>query len=117
MNRKRVHSIIENQKRSEKAIRDYHDKVKHHIMLKQELRKLKEQDIMTIKERNKRLDMIKKNQIIEKQLQTNDLIMQSKFEVEMNKKKMIENDIKDLLQKEIMASTFLNFTKGNGKIA
>lgn len=82
-------------------------------MLKQELRKLREKDIMTIQERNKRLDMIKKTKILEKQSQTKNLINNAKQELEQTKKKNMEEDIKDQMNSIHLKSTFLNVTKSN----
>lgn len=111
MYKEKIKTIIQNQRRWEKAIKEHQDTVKHNIMLKQELRKLREKDIMTIKERNKRRDMIKKNKIIEKQLLKKNLVLSSKQELELYKKKIIEDDVKDTIEKNYLASTLLNVTK------
>ena len=53
--------------RSEKAVEDYMTDQRKSIMLKQELRKLKEEDLKKIMERQKRLEFKKKMEIMDKQ--------------------------------------------------
>lgn len=53
--------------RSEKAVEEYMREQRHDVMLKQELRKLKEEDLRVLRERQKRLDLRKKAEIIAKE--------------------------------------------------
>ena len=53
--------------RSEKAVREYLSEQRHHYMLQQEERTLKEGDIRTARERMRRLEFKKKLDIIEKE--------------------------------------------------
>jgi hypothetical protein len=87
--------------------------VQHSIRLKQELRKLREEDIMKVKERKKRLEMIKKNNIIEKQEKDQQGIKSIKSLKDLISRKMVEEDIKDLQHKDELACTLLHLTKGN----
>lgn len=109
--KQRVKELIRNKNKSDKAIEEHQKQTQHNIMLKQELRKLREQDIQKIKERNKRLEMIKKQEIIEKQLGAKRFLDDLKRETELHKKKIMEEDLKDVKHKDHLASTLLNVTK------
>ena len=62
----KIDQIQQKLQRSEKAVEDYMKEQKHEIMLKQELRKLREDDMKRLMERQKRLEFKKKIDIIEK---------------------------------------------------
>ena len=51
--------LIERMKRSEELIENYKSEQNHEIMLRQELRRLREEDMRKIKEREKRLEVIR----------------------------------------------------------
>ena len=107
----RAKQIVDNKDKWYKAIEEHQQKVKHNIMLKQELRKLREQDILKVKERNKRLETIKKNLILEKQLLNSRAINDIKLENELLVKKLIDEDIKDLRSKDQLDKTLINLSK------
>lgn len=111
-NKKKVKELVSNKNKCDKAIEEHQRRVQHNIMLKQELRKLKEEDIMKVKERNKRLDSIKKNSIIDKQLKEAQIVDSIKRVKENIKKMGVEEDLKDLNHKDELAMTFLGVTKG-----
>lgn len=54
-------------KRSQKQVEDYMRNQNHELMLKQELRKLREDDISKVKMRKKRLELSNKLSIITKE--------------------------------------------------
>ena len=51
--------LIERMKRSEELIENYKSEQNHEIRLRQELRRLREEDMRKIKEREKRLEVIR----------------------------------------------------------
>uniref|UniRef100_A0A7S3JEH8 Uncharacterized protein n=1 Tax=Euplotes harpa TaxID=151035 RepID=A0A7S3JEH8_9SPIT len=110
-NRERVKKTIVNKDKNFKAIEEQQQKVKHEIMLKQEMRKLRELDIMKVQERNRRLDAIKKNSIIEKEQAYSKAISSLKSENEQFTKKIIEDDIKDLKSKDQLDKALISVTK------
>ena len=80
-------------------------------MLKHELRKLREQDIQKVQERNKRLSSIKGNSLLEKQESSFNAIKSAKLESDLNSKKIIDNDIKDLRNKDTLDKTLISIKK------
>lgn len=59
--------MMQKLQRSEKAVQEFMREQKHGLMLKQELRKLKEDDLKKLRERQKRLDFKRKMDILEKE--------------------------------------------------
>lgn len=112
MNKEKIKKLVNNQNHNLKAIEKYKKKVQHGIMLKQELRKLKEQDILQAKERNKRLHDLKKEQVIEKQIKSMQHIKSEKQMQEIMQKRMVEETVRDLKCKNDIAELFLGMVKG-----
>ena len=80
-------------------------------MLKQELSKLREDDIKKVKERNKRLDSIKKVNLLNKHESSSNTIKAAKLENEIMIKKIIDNDVKDLRNKNHLDKALISLTK------
>ncbi|CAI2364477.1 unnamed protein product [Moneuplotes crassus] len=99
MKKKRINQLVRNKNKSQEVISEHMRKVQHDIMLKQELRKLREQDIQLTIERNKRLVDIKKEEIIEKNLKSSQVIQDVKNASQVIQKKIVENNVKELTRK------------------
>jgi len=111
--KKKINELIKNQNKSQEAIDEHQKKVQHNIMLKQELRKLREQDIQLTIERNKRLGNIKKEEIIQKNLKSIHAIQNTKIANEIMQKKMAEDNVKELKFKNDLSSLFTKMHKSN----
>ena len=112
MKKAKMKELVVNQNRSQRAIEENQKKIEHSIMLKQELRKLKEMDILTVQERNKRLDMMRKSEVLEKQKRSSDVIKNNKEAHEIMKRRMVEEDVRDLIHKNDVANIFMGITHG-----
>lgn len=75
---RKLDNMLQKLNRSEKAVKEYLSEQRHSLMLKQEERKLKEEDMKKIRLRMKRLEFKKKMEIIEKEKSVEQIIEQAK---------------------------------------
>jgi hypothetical protein len=110
--KQKVKNVVDNYDKSLKAIEEHRKSVQNGIMLKQEFRKLKEQDVTIIKERNTRLSNGRKNEVIDKQVKIAENIKNTKEMREMMKLRMVEEDVRDMHHRALVSDTFLGIKKG-----
>ena len=73
--------------KSEEVVRNHRDDVQHDIKLKQELRRLREEDMQKIKERKKRIESQRKQKIMEKDMLHEEQMLQIKSQDNFVRKK------------------------------
>jgi hypothetical protein len=83
----KVDDMIKKMKRSQEAVEKFKKDQDHEIKLKQELRKLREEDMQKIKERKKRLEGNRKEKILDKEREHSDAVSMLKTHEQMLMKK------------------------------
>ena len=110
--KQKVKELISNQNKSQKAIEEHQKRVQHGIMLKQELRKLKQLDVEQVKERNRRLNHAKKEEVMQKHSRSTEMIKAMKQMQDVMVKNAIQEDVRDMKHRFDVADTFMGITKG-----
>ncbi|CDW79915.1 UNKNOWN [Stylonychia lemnae] len=102
---RKLDHMLQKLNRSEKAVKEFLSDQKHNLMLKQEERKLKEEDMKKIRLRMKRLEFKKKMEIIEKEKSVEQIIEQVKEREKEIIQKRYENCVKLNFEKEQLKRT------------
>jgi hypothetical protein len=87
-------SIIVKLQRSQKAVEDFMRERAHELMLKQEQRKLREGDMEKVKQRQKRLTLKRKIDIIEKEKKDDEV----RHEIKHREQKLIDTRYENTLK-------------------
>lgn len=88
--------------RSAKVVEEFHNNKKHELMLKQELRKLREEDMKKVQERQKRLEFKKKNDIMNKEVKDQSLIK----EIKQRENALVNHRFQSLVNQNLERSLF-----------
>ena len=96
--------------KSQKAVEDFIRERDHQFMLKQELRKLREDDMQKVKQRRKRLELKRKIDIITKEKQDNEVREEVKRREKILIETRYENTVKSNFEKINLTKEILDWT-------
>jgi len=95
-------------KNNEKNIEKFKAQKEHEFFLKREIRRLKEEDFLKMKERQKRLEFIRKMDILNKEKMHDNYIKRNKTQIERFKKSRMRRTVKEMFDKQKLFQTMVN---------
>jgi hypothetical protein len=98
-------------KQSERNISKFKQQKDHDFYLKRELRRLKEEDFIKMKERQKRLEFNRKLDILNKEQKHDDYIKKNKTQLEKYKNSRMQRAVKEMFYKQEMYRTLQNINQ------
>jgi hypothetical protein len=98
-------------KQSEKNISKFKQQKDHDFYLKRELRRLKEEDFIKMKERQKRLEFNRKCDILNKEQKHDEYIKKNKTQMERYKNSRMQEAVKEMFYKQEMYRTLQNINQ------
>lgn len=107
----RLNELTEKQQQNENNINKFKHQKDHEFYLKREIRRLKEEDFRKQKERQKRLEFLRKLDILNKEQQHDEYVKKNKTQLEKYKKSRMQKAVKEMFYKQEMYRTLQNINQ------